>query len=184
VVRESGEGPESGRTITPWVGWIGPEGSVVRNETVQFVRPGEYEVVWGDRRYVVRVVPERGTASVVGVSATRNRSTGQVVVETTVRNDDERPTYAEIPVSIDGQRVSTVTTVLKGGGTRTVVRSLNVSRQAPYSVVVGDATTTVGQRRATGQSETEGSLPLVPILGVLGTVALLGGVVWWVVVRE
>jgi hypothetical protein len=45
------------RLKTPWVGWLRPQGTITRNETLQFSRPGRYEVLWGDYQITVSVAP-------------------------------------------------------------------------------------------------------------------------------
>jgi hypothetical protein len=129
---------------TTWVGWVGPNESVTESVTHRFDRPGGYTVLWNGVRYDVRVAP-RGTASVVELTVTDVQADGgRAVVEATVRNDDNRPTYAVFPVTAGGDRVSTTRTVLEGGGTRTVTLRVDVAPSAPTTVEVGTASTTVG----------------------------------------
>jgi hypothetical protein len=183
AVRESAPDTTT-RVETPWVGWLRPEATVTRNETVRFDRPGTYEVAWGDRQYTVQVVPVRGTELLTGVDATLNRTTGQVVVSATVRNDGDRSAFVDLPVSLDGKRVRTVTTVVDAGTTRTVTVSLNSSQREPYNVSVGETRVTVGEQRATTRPATGQDVPVVPVLGGLGVLAVLGGVAWWILVKR
>lgn len=178
AVRKTSDGTTD-RVKTPWVGWLRPQVTVTRNETFQFSRPGTYETAWGDRQIVVRVARDRGTASVIGVNATLNRSSEQVIVDAIVRNDADRPTFVELPVSLDGQRLRTVRAVVDGSATQTVTVSLNSSRQAPYDVGIGDARATVGQQDGAGRPDTG---PDIPFLLVLGTLALVGGLAAWTIV--
>ncbi len=171
VVRRSVEGGPSERVATPWVGWVPPGETVTTNGTHEFARPGTYELSWGDRRYTVRVAPDRETASVVDVTATRNDTDGRVLVTARVRNDDPRPTFVELPVSVAGQRVSTQAVVVDGTTTRTVTVRLNVSETAPFNVSVGDVGTTVQAADPDGPTRAPPDL-LVVGLGVAGLVVL------------
>lgn len=175
AVRRSPAGGDTGRVATPWVGWVPPGETVTRTGTHEFGRPGTYELSWGDRQYTVRVAPDRETASVTGVAATRNDTDGRVVVRATVRNDGPRPTFAELPVSVAGQRVATQAIVLDGTTTRTVTVRLNVSKTAPFDVSVADARTAVQEEAPDGPARTppDALLLSVAVLAVLVIVALV-----------
>jgi len=196
--RVSAEEADLDRFDSPWIGWVSPNGSVVRTATHQFSRPGTYDVAWRGfptaLPYDVAVVPDRGTASVTGLNVTRNPTAGgQAVVEATVRNDGDRSTFATLPVSLDGQRVTTAALVLDGGATRTTTVEVGVPERTPYTVTVGTASTIVGQSvstEPTGSESTAGSAstpapgtpddsasadaPTASLLGVLVILVLSG----------
>jgi hypothetical protein len=129
---------------TTWVGWIGPDESVTRTATHRFSSPGLYDVTWNGKRYDVRVAPNRGTASVTALNVTGVRTdNGRARLEVTVRNDEDRPTFATLPVTVEGERVLTTALVLEGDEARTLTVRVDAPQSAPATVTVGSATTTV-----------------------------------------
>jgi hypothetical protein len=130
---------------TTWVGWVGPNESVTETVTHRFGGPGSYDVTWNGGRYDLRVAPDRGTASVAGLTVAGDRpDDGRAAVEVTVRNDGDRATYAAFPVTVEGERASTIRLVLDGGEARTVTVRVDAPPSTPTVVGVGDASTTVG----------------------------------------
>jgi hypothetical protein len=150
-----------------WTGWVAPGESVTRTVSHRFGRPGLYDVTRNGDRYDVRVAPNRGTASVAGLNVTGVRTDdGRALVEVTVRNDGDRPTFVTLPVTVDGRRVSTTALVLDGDETRTLAVRVDVPPPAPATVTVGSATTAVetsGTATPTAMEPSSGSGPATTV---------------------
>lgn len=145
-----------------WVGRIPPGRSAVRTATHQFDEPGTYGTDLGNANGIA-VVPDRGTASVTAVNVTRTEGSGRnVTVEATVRNTGNRRTFVSKPVSVEGQRVSTVTLVVNSDANQTATRSVAVP-EGEVTVAVGTVNATVSEI-----ATDEGSLPPDVLVAVGG----------------
>jgi len=155
TVRARNDGDRRASVVTPFqvnfttvnrtVDRVAPDGWTTTTVSHRFSEPGSYYVVVGGEAIRVRVVEPTRSVGVTDVSVDPggDERDGAVTVVTQVRNRKDRPARLSLPVTVDGEVVTTRTVAVGPNQVRRVEATVQLNRSGTHQVAVAGRGTAV-----------------------------------------